>query len=294
MDKQHVHTLVIPDVHGRPFWKQAILEFPKKEFPKLKIVFLGDYLDPYENYPGVIEGEGWTREEAIDNFKEIIEFAKKDKRIHLLIGNHDMHYWYDAHYKSRVDTKNYNIIKDLFLKNFTLFNLAYEEKIDGVKYLYTHAGITKFWLQHLWFVGKNCIKRNKEYYHDKEGNPIKKKLPDERLPFNRMLKNMTLSARKINKMKLDFQGQANIWMCSWLRGGESDCGSCIWADFEEWTYENSVPDEKGVWQIFGHSWRCGGWDEGIIDHQKCIAMLDSRQAWVIDYEGEIKKLKEIL
>ena len=48
---------------------------------------------------------------------------------------------------------------------------------------------------------------------------------------------MTLSARKLNKMKLDFQGQANLWMCSWLRGGDSDSGSCIWADFEEWSYE---------------------------------------------------------
>lgn len=287
MDKQHVHTLVIPDVHGRTFWKQAILEFPKKEFPKLKIVFLGDYLDPYETLEGI------TRQQAIDNFKEIIEVAKKDKRIRLLIGNHDMHYWYDAHYKSRVDTKNYGIIQDLFLKNFTLFNLAYEEKIDGVKYLYTHAGVTSFWLHHLRMVGKRCLMRNKEYYMDRLGNKTKK-LPDERLPFNRMLKNMTLSARKINKMKLDFQGQANIWMCSWLRGGESDSGSCIWADFEEWTYDNSAPIDKGVWQVFGHSMTAGGYDEGIIDHQKCIAMLDARQAWVIDFEGEIKKLKEIL
>ena len=280
MNKNQVHTLIIPDVHGRPFWKQAILEFPKKEFPKLKIVFLGDYLDPYENYPGVIEGEGWTRKETIENFKEIIEFAKKDKRIHLLFGNHDMHYWYNARYKSRVDNKNYDIIKDLFLKNFTLFNVAYDERIDGVKYLYTHAGVTNFWLQHLRFVGANGLKHNF--------------IKEDQKPFVKMLKDMTLSARKLNKMKLNFQGQALLWFASWIRGGDEDCGSCIWADFEEWTYENSVPNQKGIWQIFGHSWANGGFDEGIINHEKCIAMLDSRQAWVIDYEGEIKKLKEIL
>ena len=286
MNKEHIHTLVIPDVHGRSFWKSAIEQFPKKEFPKLRIVFLGDYLDPYDF-------EGITRKQAIDNFQDIIDTSKKDKRIRLLFGNHDMHYWYDAEYKSRVDSKNYNIIKDKFLQNFTLFNLAYEEKIDGVKYLYTHAGVTSFWLDHLHFVGQNCLNRNKEYRYDLKGNQIKK-LPDERIPFCRMLKNMTLSARKLNKMKLDFQGQANIWMCSWLRGGDSDCGSCIWADFQERSYKNSAPDTKGIWQIFGHSLVAGGLDEGVIDHQKRIAMLDARQAWVIDYEGEIKKLKEIL
>lgn len=276
MNKEQVHTLIIPDVHGRKFWKQAILEFPKKEFPKLKIVFLGDYLDPYEGLEFI------NRQEAIDNFKEIIEIAHKDKRIHLLFGNHDMHYWYDARYKSRVDTnpKNFSIIQDLFLKNFTLFNVAYEEKIDGVKYLYTHAGITDFWLQHLRLIGKIGMKND----HIKE----------EQKPFVKMIKNMTLSAKKLNQMKLNFQGQALLWSASWIRGGDNDCGSCIWADFEEWKYENSVPKQKGIWQIFGHSMAAGGFDEGIIDHQKCIAMLDARQAWVINHEGEIKKLKDIL
>ena len=34
---------IIPDVHGRQFWKDVI---PRKdEFEK--IIFLGDYLDPY-------------------------------------------------------------------------------------------------------------------------------------------------------------------------------------------------------------------------------------------------------
>ena len=33
--------LIIPDVHGRDFWKDAANRFPGN------IVFLGDYLDPY-------------------------------------------------------------------------------------------------------------------------------------------------------------------------------------------------------------------------------------------------------
>ena len=113
---KNVHTLLIPDIHGRIFWKEAIEYYSKEKYPNLVIVFLGDYVDPYGF-------EGITRKDAIDNFKEIIKLAKEDNRVHLLIGNHDMHYWYDARYKSRVDNKNYNKIKDLFLNNFTLFNI---------------------------------------------------------------------------------------------------------------------------------------------------------------------------
>ena len=152
---KNVHTLLIPDIHGRIFWKEAIEYYSKEKYPNLVIVFLGDYVDPYGF-------EGITRKDAIDNFKEIIKLAKEDNRVHLLIGNHDMHYWYDASYKSRVDHKNYDKIKDLFLKNFTLFNIAYEETINNKKYLYTHAGVSSFWLRHLQFIGKLSVQNNKQ------------------------------------------------------------------------------------------------------------------------------------
>ena len=277
-----IHTLVIPDIHGRTFWKDALDRFPKESFQNLSIVFLGDYLDPYEF-------EGITKKETIENFKEIIKRAKEDERIHLLIGNHDMHYWYDAHYKCRVDSKNYNKIRDLFLQNFTLFNIAYEEEINNERYLYTHAGVTSFWLQHLKFVGDICIKRNKETRKDLLGNE-KKVIPDERLPFCNMLFNMTPTSKELNQMKLDFQGQALLWEVSWMRGGDNDSGSCIWADFAEWNYENSNIDN--TWQIFGHSLANGGFDEGIVNYDKKFSMLDSRQAWVITDKQEVIKLKD--
>ena len=38
--------LILPDIHGRPFWKDAV----EKHFDECdKIVFLGDYLDAYPN-----------------------------------------------------------------------------------------------------------------------------------------------------------------------------------------------------------------------------------------------------
>ena len=51
--------LVIPDCHGRTFWKDAV-EKHAEECDK--IVFLGDYLDPYP-------WEGITRRQAIKNFE---------------------------------------------------------------------------------------------------------------------------------------------------------------------------------------------------------------------------------
>ena len=61
-------TLIIPDVHGRIFWKTPAEEFLKNNSER-KIVFLGDYLDPYK-------GEGISQERAINNFSDIIEFKK--------------------------------------------------------------------------------------------------------------------------------------------------------------------------------------------------------------------------
>ena len=281
MNKEQIHTLVIPDIHGRTFWKEDIKRFPKDQYPNLNIVFLGDYLDPYDF-------EKISRLNAIENFKEIIKVSKEDSRIHLLFGNHDMHYWYDTKYRCRVDNKNYEKIKNLFLENFSLFNVAYDEEINGEKYLYTHAGVTTYWLMHLKFVGNNSIRWNKEEYINSLGEK-KKKVSDEQLPFCEMLANMTPTAEELNKMKSNFQGEANLWYASWYRGGENDCGSCIWADFNEWSYENSNID---IWQIFGHSLAAGGFDEGIIDYKKKIAMVDSRCSWVITNNQDICKLKD--
>jgi len=280
----NMHTLVIPDIHGRTFWKEAIEMFPIDKYPNLVIIFLGDYVDPYDF-------EGITREQAIDNFKEIIEVAKNDNRIHLLIGNHDMHYWYDARYKSRVDHKNYQLIKDMFLQNFTLFNVAYEEIINNEKYLYTHAGVSAFWLRHLQFIGKLSVKNNSEYRIDQFGKKVKK-LSDKQLPFAQMLAEMTPDADKLNKMKSNFQGQANLWMASWARGGDYQNGSCIWEDWSEWQYKGmEIP---GMWQIFGHSrWSKKDPDDAAIDYERKLACVDTASAWIITNDGKLEKLNTV-
>lgn len=58
-------VIIVPDVHGRTFWRLAKEKVDEVD----KIVFLGDYLDPYP-------AEGITTEDAIKEFEEIIEFKK--------------------------------------------------------------------------------------------------------------------------------------------------------------------------------------------------------------------------
>ena len=274
MNKQDVNILVLPDIHGRRFWYDAINMFPKDEYPNLDIVFLGDYVDPYESLEHI------TRQEAIDNFKDILEYAKNDNRIKLLIGNHDMHYWYNAPYKSRVDYKNYDKIKDMFLQNFTLFNVAFEKIVNNEKFLFTHAGVTKQWFDHLRFIGKTAQIMHKD------------KLKDDQLEYCKFLENFEPDAIHLNKLKLNFQGQANLWMASYARGGDYNCGSCIWEDLTEWFYQGTEIGD--MWQIFGHSrWSKDNPEEAYINKDKKIACVDTAYAWVITNDAQIKKLEEI-
>lgn len=125
--------MIIPDVHGRDFWKKAYDLIDEVD----KIVFLGDYMDPYP-------GEGITYEQAISNFKEIIELAKKYKdKVILLEGNHDLVYHLEGMLRpSRFDKEYKEEIGELFTNNPDLFELVHV--ID--KYIFVHAPIRKGWM----------------------------------------------------------------------------------------------------------------------------------------------------
>lgn len=132
--------LVIPDVHGRTFWRKAKEEINNVD----KVVFLGDYLDPYFF-------EGITRENAIEEFKEIIKFKKENlDKVILLLGNHDCAYCFDFGSASRYDYDNEEEIKSLFEENKSLFKLFHKEE----DYLFSHAGVTNYWL-HTYFPDKS-------------------------------------------------------------------------------------------------------------------------------------------
>ena len=68
--------LVIPDVHGRTFWHAAKEIIDNVD----KVVFLGDYLDPYPE-------EGITPDDALSEFCKILAFKDKypDKVVLLIL-----------------------------------------------------------------------------------------------------------------------------------------------------------------------------------------------------------------
>lgn len=130
-----MNILIVPDVHGRSFWRKA------KELVKQyqKIIFLGDYLDPYSY-------EGITHDMALIEFKEIIEFKKEyPKKIILLLGNHDLHYLYP----NFVPSSRRNIFKyqKIFEENKDLFTCFKTLRSYGHNWLFSHAGITRQWLR---------------------------------------------------------------------------------------------------------------------------------------------------
>lgn len=128
-----MEVIIISDVHGRTFWEKAKEKINNVD----KVIFLGDYLDPY-SYEGV------TEEQALSEFKDIIQFKKDNMdKVVLLIGNHDVSYiWITPGYHCRHDYIREKEIHQLFMDNYKLFKTIY--LID--KYLFSHAGVYQEWL----------------------------------------------------------------------------------------------------------------------------------------------------
>lgn len=127
-------TLVIPDLHGRQFWKQAVALYPDAD-----TIFLGDYLDPYPS-------ENISTDEALNNFEEIIDHAKSHSNCHLLLGNHDLHYVCDFGENCRMDHRNASLIRYILLNNLNLFNIALLREKEGKTILFSHAPVLTNWI----------------------------------------------------------------------------------------------------------------------------------------------------
>lgn len=137
MTERENNLIIIPDVHGRDFWREAV-----KEYPKGRFIFLGDYLDPYPD-------EGFNEDDAFRGLEDIITL-KKDRPddVILLWGNHDLHYLYPEMMGSRYDFDHAERNAHLFWGNQTLFKIAYEIVSGGKRFLFSHAGVGKGWIKH--------------------------------------------------------------------------------------------------------------------------------------------------
>ena len=258
--------LVNGDIHGRDFWKEPCNEIDKFD----KLVFLGDYLDPYGF-------EDITVRDAIENFKNIIDFAKNNMdKVVLLLGNHDMPY-FSKTYKSfsmwhcRHAYDDYDEIAKIFEKNKNLFKIAHVE--DDV--LFTHAGCTSGWLKDV---------------------------------FTEQYKITSLDdlAFSLNNLLNTENGLRYLYMVSRERGGYDFNGSCIWADKNE-TYwdqvskldgEQRVHDIHSIKQVFGHTLQAfydkdGRIVSGLPQEYFCCKMLDNRSAYVLDTEKfKVEQIKK--
>ena len=127
--------IIVPDVHGRDFWRETIAKYPGEEY-----IFLGDYLDPYGD-------EGITDAEAFGGLEDIIRFKKEHPdKVTLLWGNHDLHYLYPELMGSRYDFDHAERNAHLLWDHQTLFQMAYETTAGGKRFLFSHAGIGMQWI----------------------------------------------------------------------------------------------------------------------------------------------------
>lgn len=250
-------TLIIPDVHGRDFWREPVNE--TLENSDARIIFLGDYVDPYPyEWENVMEAPSRIdfKQKAFDTLVEVIELKKKyPKRITLLLGNHDYGYINDRVCSCRRDSKRYVDIHKVFMENRDCFLLADEERVNDKHIIYSHAGISKKYAQLCFGDIAN------------EDNVVD------------LFNNAYLTKDDKILRTLEIYDYYRGW------GGDA-YASLVWADVREWeTDEENEDAQSGYgYMIFGHSQLE---NEPIIG--KHVADLDCRKAFILDDEGNIKE-----
>lgn len=245
--------LIIPDIHGRDFYKSAVDEAVKDN---VDIICLGDYLDPYP-YEELLEG-GVSKP-----LKELVALKKKyPHKIHLLIGNHDSSYmFHPSMCRARYDMFNGPKYQRYFQNNAKSFDLFYRTEIAGKKFLFSHAGITRQWMSAV------C---------DKIG------LRTDNLDVFLHELNMRFKEFSLNNEK------NSIWsLLSHVgieRGGKEDSGSMIWADFFEHVDKLNHLEDSEIIQVVGHT-QLNYHPVSVGTRLYC---LDCREPFYIDNEGTIR------
>lgn len=178
---------IIPDVHSRNFYK------PILENKTDKIIFLGDYGDPYPH-------EGWSDDDTIETMYNIFGFAQDNPdRVILLIGNHDEPYFNQHRGNSRYNWMLARQLEQIYQEFKDLFKIAYWD--EETQTMFTHAGINKKWWDSLELPIDWSPKQIQDY-----------------------LNNLLLQGTsQINP----------LYDISKYRGGYNWNGSCIWADVHE-------------------------------------------------------------
>ncbi|MGX8683503.1 MAG: metallophosphoesterase [Bacteroidales bacterium] len=245
--------LVVPDVHGRIFWKESVMHYLNDVD---KVVFLGDYLDPYRDETGVAD-------DIFGNMMEIIALKQNNwEKVVLLKGNHDQHYsskvFYELARGTRLEKWNWQKYHDAFNEYKDCFKLAHVEEVKGTTYLFSHAGLTAYWLS----------KVNAKIW----------KLADEEIS----VADPDIIDR-INLLDDSSDGQEMLSIVGRERSmfGE-ETGSVLWADVYEHPFAEAMPvyGLNKVFQVFGHT-RLDGEEEDLVEFDH-FAMIDSQKCFLID------------
>ena len=228
-------VLVLPDVHGRKFWRKAVANNIGQVD---KVIFLGDYLDPYqneikENSDSMECNDFEDCQGLLNMLNDIISLKKNepDKYI-LLTGNHtDSYIWSNFQAATRTDKRNWKKYNKFFSENLNLFNLVW---IEG-NCIFSHAGISQGWAKRVW----------KKFRYPESAY---KSIMDVALALN------DIPLTKVSNEYI--QLISNI---SYYRWGDALYGSCEWADLREHvnmieSTTTIVPKgEDRIFQIFGHT-----------------------------------------
>ena len=232
--------IVIPDIHGRTFWKDAV-----KGRENEKIIFLGDFLDPYPD-------ENISYEDAVENFKEIIEFKKQhDGNVIILFGNHDGHYSLSGFEDASRYCRNRELakeIKEIYKDNMPLFKLVHEETINGKRFIFSHSGIHKLWLDDVYGI---------EFWDE------------------------VTAVEQLNKyfQEAGYRFVQALNDVSYYRGGWESYGSIVWADVRE--FDLFKKPCIGDYMVFGHTQLM---KPVVTEYAAC---LDCRRGFLINELGKI-------
>jgi predicted phosphodiesterase len=275
-------VLIIPDVHARRFWKYACNEHIDKVD---HIVFLGDYFDPYYmeydpyrdtivNGKHVLGDNIIADDNMLTNFIEIIKLkeANPDK-VHLLLGNHDMHYisrkFYNYCGGTRWSYKYHTAIEALFADDIDKFQYAYSLDCNEYTLLCIHGGINLGWYN-LYGGG---IEHHKQDIFTKDTKPNE-------------------IADIINNLKEDDPKFSCLCDIAWVRGGNDKYGGPFWCnadelfDGKEHEYKTWAPFGDKLFQITGHTQLKE--DPIVLNNSICC---DVRRAFIFDTDS--KKLFEL-
>ena len=211
------------------------------------------FWEPAMNYDGEVvflgdyldpySSEGISASQALETFMQIIDFKRRNpERVTLLTGNHELHY-YDT--KFRCTRFNYNVFETVHpiltagdAKDY--FSVC--RKVGNV--IFIHAGILKGWYdlhaERLATLGSTIDEQlNNLFATDKD-------------PFGEV---------------------SHLY-----RGGGSDFGSPLWADFKEIYYEPE-PFLPGYIQVIGHT-QFPASAAPIV--YKNIRLVDNRRLYLLD------------